>query len=215
MASTFTSALTKARKKRPAKFAPSLPPLGSFDPGVLLQYGANRRGAEDAQAQFDLAQAQAQDDFAIGTGRLGQRRTELEQDHTTALSDLHRDYGNLAARQNEGALKANVQSAGLLKQALAARLANQQHDQTGLDTSFNRAVTTNDEQKADLGLNLSRLFGSGRNGNPLGSNTLNLIQTKNNATAGNLDLSQVAYQQAAAAGYRIPRRKTRRQPMVI
>lgn len=226
---SFQSALTRARKKKPARFAPSLPPLGSYDPSILMQYGANQRGANDYEDQFALAQAQAQDDFAIQTGRLGEnqqqtladlttRRTRNLEDYNTSKGDIQRRYGEQAAVQSERAIRSGVQSQGLLAQALARRMENAKRDQTGLDTSLarsqadlataeQRSTSDFDQRKADLALNLARMFGSGKGGQPLGSNTLQLIQTRNNATAGNLDLSAVAYQQAAANGFRFPRRR--------
>lgn len=220
--------IQKAQRRRRGA-VPALPPLGSFDPSILLQVGQNRRTAENAQQQFDLGQAQAQDDFGIQTQRLAQQegnsladlvtgRQRLSEDRTNALADLGRGYGSLAHRQAEGALRANVQSAGLLAQSLAARKANMAHDQAGVDQSYNRSLadSTTAEQrlrqdvgnrKADLALTLSRAYGSGKGGQPLGTNVLNLLQTKNDALSGNLDLTGVAFQQAAANGYTLPRRR--------
>lgn len=219
--------IKKARRRVQA--APSLPPLGSYDPSVLLQYGENKRTADDAQSTYDLGKAQAQDDYAIQTGRLGQSlqdsladiltgKQRNQQDYTTATANLAHQYGAQATQQAEGDLRGNVESAGILARQQAIRQQNQAHDQSGLDTSLQRALadsTTSearvkqdaDNKKADLALALSRAYGSGKKGNPLGTNTLNLTQTKANALAGNLDLSGVAYQQAAANGYRFPKRR--------
>ena len=208
------AAIQKAQKRRRAAVAPSLPPLGSFDPSLLLQYNANARAAQDAQDQYDLGAAQAQDNFGIQTSRIGTQLQQAQQDTAQRSTDLAHQYGTLAHQQAQGALQRNVESAGILQQALARRQANSQHDQALIDTAMSRTKQQADWQKSDLALNLARAFGSGRNGQPLGTNTLNLIQTKNNATGGNLDLSQAAYLQAAAAGYSPPRRKPR-VPMVI
>jgi hypothetical protein len=222
--------IRKAQNRRRSG-TPALPPLGSFDPSLLLQYNQNRRTTENAQQQFDLGQSQAQDDLAIQMQRVSQQQGEsqadiatgrqrLTEDHTTALNDLNRNYAVLANKQAEGALKANVASPGLLAQALARRQGNLAADQKPIDTAFQRGLTDSStaeqrlgedasSRKADLLLSLSRAYGSGTRGQPLGANTLSLLQTKNDALGGNLDLTGVAYQQAAANGFRFPRRRRR------
>lgn len=200
------ASIQKAKKRRTAA-APSLPPLGSYDPSVLLQYQQNKRTADNAQQQFDLGQSQAQDNLAIQLARLGQQETNLGTDRGTALENIGRNYGNLAETQAAGANRANVQSAGLLAQSLAKRQANQGLEQKTVDTSYQRSLADSANQKADLSLALSRAYGSGKGGQPLGTNTLNLTQTKADALGGNLDLSGVAYQQAAANGFRFPKKK--------
>jgi hypothetical protein len=77
-----------------------------------------------------------------------------------------------------------------------------------------RADLDEQQREADLSLNLSRAYGSGKNGQPLGSATLNLIQSRNAALGGNLDLATVAHTQAAANGYVTPPRKKRRALIV-
>lgn len=249
----FSVAAIKQAQKRRAQAAPSLPPLGSFDPSILLQYGANKRAASDAQDIFSLSKTQAEDQYGINKGRLdtntGQSLQDLAtqhsqtladlltgrqrntQDYQRATADLAHNYSILADKQNQGARQANVESAGILGHAADIRAANQSHDQQGLDTPYQRALadSTTAEQRtnaaydtnvqrtnqnagwqgSDLALALARRFGSGTGGNPLGTDTLNLLQTMNNATSGNLDLSGVAYQQAAANGFRFPTRRKR------
>jgi hypothetical protein len=255
----FSVASIQKAQKRKQSVAPSLPPLGSYDPSLLLQYGANNRAAQNAQGQYDLGQAQAQDNFGIQTGRVDQslannltdlgtskdrsladlltNRDRNQQDYTTASQGLDRRYAQLGRVQGEHARQQHIEGGGILAQSLAKRQANRALDQQPLDTSLQRSLadsttaqsrlgqdyTTNTGRagqaaatsKADLALALARGYGSGTGGNPLGTQTLNLTQTQNDALGGNLDLSGVAYGQAAANGFRFPSTPKRKKAPVI
>lgn len=172
MASSFTSALTKAKKKKKHS-APADPPAGTYDPLYDAQGRQNQRGYDDLLQDFGISKQRATDDLGISLGNLGQEkantladldtshtrnlaalltgRTRATEDYQRAGQDLGRQYGVLAHRQTGAARQAHADSAGILAQSLRKRLANQALDQGRLDTSYHRqqADSTTAEQQTN------------------------------------------------------------------
>jgi hypothetical protein len=68
----------------------------------------------------------------------GQADLREAADYGTATADLGQNYQRMGASQAGNAVQAGVQSGGTFAAALAARTANQAHDQGAIDTSHTR-----------------------------------------------------------------------------
>lgn len=160
---------------------------------LTRRYGilANQQGQADRRANVEgpgLLQQQAAirgRNQAVDQQPIDLAYSRFSQDNAQAGQRANEDFGRLGSRTQED-------------YARGVGLANQ-------DSNW---------RSADLSLGLSRDYGSGTNGAPLGSRTLGLIQAQQGAVAGNLDLATVAHQQAAANGYVTPSRRRRRTLIV-
>lgn len=139
---------------------------------------ARQRGGQDyasAQGQLDQGHGytladlltnntRAGENYATSTGRLnedyGTRSGRLGADYKTNTQDLARNYTNLGTQQSGTARSAGVGEGGALAAALAARQANQGHDQAQIDTGFQRGsqdlTTGRDRGLADLSTDWGR-----------------------------------------------------------
>lgn len=143
--------------------APIAPPAGSYDPtlghttvgpdGQLYGSGGlagqAQRGYDNLTG--DVSDLNARDNSELGftvdglkrqKGRtladLLQSRTREGQDYTQATADLGQNYARLATSQAGNAVMSGVAQGGTFAAALAARAANQGHDQTSLDLQHTR-----------------------------------------------------------------------------
>lgn len=186
--------------------------MGTYDPTLDAQGRGLQRSYDDLLQNFNIDKTRATDDLKLALADTATSQQRLNQDHATALANINRNYGDLAVRQAEGALKANVESPGLLARALARRQANARLDTQGVDTSFNRATEDTTKHTDALKLAFDRAFG------PSGDNVVNLSRAGRDLVAGQSDLNAQRWYAATANGYvpapRIPRRKTRRQVIV-
>lgn len=177
------SAAVALSKTKPPAFNPTpttvTPPAGQYDPALDAQKRAGDRGL--AQLLQDLATqgSRAESQLAIDKGQINQGadwsladlltgHNREGQDYGNATKDLGTQYQRLGQSQAGRAVQSGLQGGGTFAAALAARNANQSHDQAGLDLAHNRAwedywtqtgrvTTTRDQQLADA----DRLYGYG------------------------------------------------------
>lgn len=240
-----------AAKRRRAQ-TPANPPPGTYDPTIDATGRNNQRSYDDTLQNFAIGSQRAKDDLGIALGNIGTSqqnslsdlstghdrsladllsgRDRNAADHQTALADLARNYSMLADKQGQAARQANVESGGILAQALAKRQANQAHDQAPIDTAFNRSLadSTTAEQRIgqDYATNTGRVNQGATNQSDAvklafdrayganGDQALNVSRAGRNLVAGNLDLSNQRWYQAAAMGYSPVQQRRRKQVIV-
>lgn len=169
--------------RQPVKLvAPTSPPPQYYDPGIDAQIGASQRGLGDLFSDTSLARIRGADDLSTATGdvnatrassladllsgyqrgqddsQLGEQR--LGQDHTTALTNLTRQFSQLGGQQAQQASQSGLNSAGIFAQAAAKRQGNETIAQAPIDTSYNRSLTdlftARDRASQDYATNVGR-----------------------------------------------------------
>jgi hypothetical protein len=207
----FTAqSISRAKKKRRNPQLPATPPPGTFDPALSAQGRTNQRSYDDLLQDFAVGKQRSQDDLKLALANQALGTQHLGEDRTTALANLDRGYTGLAHRQSEHALQGNVESAGLLAQSLANRMAARTQAQQPIDTSYNRALEGAKQRTDALKLGFERLYGRS------GTNVVRVARAGRDLVAGGLDLANQEWYQAAQLGYSptIPKRKTKRQVIV-
>jgi hypothetical protein len=217
------SALNSAANRRKRKFKgfkpPTAPPPSTYDPVLDQQLRAAQRGYGDLQQDTERDQTRATNDYSIAQNRTNEqsgysladilRNTGREsQDYQTATGNLNRQYTQLASSQGQAANAAGLLGGGFAQQAAQKRAANQQIDQTQLDTTHQRAMddyatqaqrtgTATQENLGDLGLNYQR-----------GNEDRNTTQSRSGRELGfySNDVAQSRFYQARANGYIPPTR---------
>lgn len=251
MAFSLTS-IKKAQKKR--RRLPSEPPPGTYDPTIDATQRQNQRGYDDLLQDFAIGKQRGQSDLDIALGNLGTDktnaledlttsrdrnladlitgRTRAGEDHTAALGTLAHNYDVLANKQGQQARQAQVESKGILAQALAKRAANQARDQAPIDTAYARQMQDSALSESRLGEDFTRGTARTEQGatsqsdalklafdrayGPGGENAVRISRAGRDLVAGNLDLSNMRWFQAAQMGYSptIPKKKTKKQVIV-
>lgn len=133
--------------------------LGFTVQGLERQKGRTLADLLDAKTRWDK-------DFGRDYGREG-------EDYGRATTDLGTQYQRLASSQAGNAVQAGVASGGTFAAALAARTANQQHDQSGLDLQHTRFQT--DAQEALARSNADYVRSQTRVGEDYGEDDLGAV----------------------------------------
>lgn len=229
------------------------PPEGTYNPQYDAQQGQIQRQYADMGQDYTVGKTRAQDDFQTALGDLGTSRDQALQDVnsssgrsladiatartragenlSTALGTVQHNYTVLAGRQAEGARHANVESAGILAEAAAARQANQARDVAPIQTSYDRTIAdlgtqgqrvnedtstqtgrigqSYDRNTSKLALAVDRAYGA------QGDQTINLARAGRDLNANKLDLSAGRWYDAVANGYAPAPKKKRKVPVII
>lgn len=146
---------------RPPAAGPVLPPAGYYDPALDAALSAAKRGFGDQQADYsrDFGTGQGGrlgNDYQLGLASLTQQRDRQLADLGTQRADVNLGYQRLGTSQAQGDRRAGVRSGGLLKQQLAIRAGNQQHDLAPIATAEQRVGQDFTTQRDQLGLGFQR-----------------------------------------------------------
>lgn len=199
------------------KPTPPKPPAGSYNPDLDAARAAAGRGILDTRQDIELGLARAGQDYTFGkedvqrtfdrgTQDLTTAHQRNDQDFATNTNLLQRSFNILAGQQAGQQRQMGVAGGGAALQAAAKRQENQGIQQTGLNTSHQRA-NENILREAgrlgeDRGTGLGRL-GVGYNRQVTDFGTQGYRAERENKQYG-LDIDAQRYFQAAQTGWEPP-----------
>lgn len=127
-------------------------PAGAYNPIREIELDAGKRGTSNTIEDLGTKESRGQANYLLGSEGIARERAEQAEEHQKAVDSLQRGFARLGVRQTEQARGAGVLRGGAVLQSAAKRAANQQLQQTGLDTAFQRQTGADDRQLGALTL---------------------------------------------------------------